>query len=180
MMRRGFCGSLLVAGILTLLAASASAQAIGSIFGKVTDESGAVLPGVTVTVAGPSLQQPLIAVTTATGAYQFPSVPIGKYTVTFEMSGFKKVTRPDVVIESGFNAGIDQKLDLGALTDEVTVSGSIADRRLEENDHRVGLQRRCPREDPLRPRPVADHRHDAGRPRRSQRRRFRVRAAGRA
>jgi Carboxypeptidase regulatory-like domain len=124
MMMRGFRGSLLLAGLLTLWAASASAQATGSIFGKVTDDSGAVLPGVTVTVAGPSLQQPLVAVTTATGAYQFPSVPIGKFTVTFEMSGFKKVTRPDVVIETGFNAGIDQKLELGALTEEVTVSGA--------------------------------------------------------
>ncbi len=124
MMRRGFRGSLLLAGILTLWAASASAQAIGSIFGKVTDESGAVLPGVTVTVTGPTLQQPLVAVTTGTGAYQFPNVPIGKFTVTFEMSGFKKVTRPDVVIESGFNAGIDAKLELGALTEEVTVSGA--------------------------------------------------------
>jgi Carboxypeptidase regulatory-like domain len=124
MMRRGFCGSLLLAGILTVWAGSAHAQAIGSIFGKVTDESGAVLPGVTVTVTGPSLQQPLVAVTTATGAFQFPSVPIGKFTVTFEMAGFKKVTRPDVVIETGFNAGIDAKLELGALTEEVTVSGA--------------------------------------------------------
>jgi hypothetical protein len=124
MMRRGFRGSLLLAGILTLWAASASAQAIGSIFGKVTDDSGAVLPGVTVTVTGPSLQQPLVAVTTGTGAYQFPNVPIGKFTVTFEMGGFKKVTRPEVVIESGFNAGIDAKMELGALTEEVTVSGA--------------------------------------------------------
>jgi hypothetical protein len=124
MMRRGFRGSLLLAGILTLWAVSAHAQATGSIFGKVTDESGAVLPGVTVTVTGPSLLQPLVAVTTATGAFQFPSVPIGKFTVTFEMSGFKKVTRPDVVIETGFNAGIDAKLELGALTEEVTVSGA--------------------------------------------------------
>jgi hypothetical protein len=124
MMVRGFRGSLLIAGILTFWAVSAYAQATGSIFGKATDESGAVLPGVTVTVAGPSLQQPLVAVTTATGAFQFPSVPIGKFTVTFEMSGFKKVTRPDVVIETGFNAGIDAKLELGALTEEVTVSGA--------------------------------------------------------
>ena len=80
MMRRGFRGSLLLAGILTLWAASASAQAIGSIFGKVTDASGGVLPGVTVTVTGPALQQPLVAVTTESGAYQFPSVPIGTFT----------------------------------------------------------------------------------------------------
>ncbi len=59
-----------------------------------------------------------------TGAYQFPSVPIGTYTVTFELRGFKKAVRPNVIITTGFNAGIDQKLELGALTEEVTVSGA--------------------------------------------------------
>ena len=124
MMRRRFREALLAAGLLTLWAASASAQATGSIFGKVTDGSGAVLPGVTVTVTGTGLQQSLVAVTTATGAYQFPSVPIGTYSVTFELAGFKKSARADVLITSGFNAGIDQKLELGALTEEVTVSGA--------------------------------------------------------
>ena len=122
--KKGFRGSVLCACLLTLWASTASAQAIGSIFGKVTDDSGAVLPGVTVTVTGTGLQQPLVAVTTASGAYQFPSVPIGTYTVSFEMSGFKKAARTDVVIVSGFNAGIDQKLELGAITEELTVSGA--------------------------------------------------------
>ena len=89
-MMRVFRGALLCAGILALTAGAAHAQAIGSIFGKVTDESGSVLPGVTVTVSGPSLQRPLVAVTTETGAYQFPSVPIGTYNVTFELASFKK------------------------------------------------------------------------------------------
>ena len=123
-MRRRIGESLLLAGLLTCMATSASAQARGSIFGKVTDESGGVLPGVTVTVAGTGLQQPLVAVTTSTGAYEFPSVPIGTYSVLFEMSGFKKAARENVIITSGFNAGIDQKLSLGALTEEVTVSGA--------------------------------------------------------
>ena len=124
MMRRRIGESLLLAGLLTFIATSASAQARGSIFGKVTDESGGVLPGVTVTVVGTGLQQPLVAVTTSTGAYEFPSVPIGTYSVVFEMSGFKKAARENVIITSGFNAGIDQKLSLGALTEEVTVSGA--------------------------------------------------------
>ena len=51
-MSRVFRGILLVAGILALTAGSAHAQAIGSIFGKVTDQSGGVLPGVTVTITG--------------------------------------------------------------------------------------------------------------------------------
>ncbi len=53
-MRRGFRAVLLMAGILAAWAVPAHAQAIGSIFGKVTDPSGGVLPGVTVTVTGPA------------------------------------------------------------------------------------------------------------------------------
>ena len=123
-MTRGLRASLLAIGVLTLSAGPANAQAIGSIFGKVTDTSGAVLPGATVTVTGPSLQAPLVVVTTGTGAYQLPSVPIGTYTVTFELGGFKKVTRQNVVVTSGFNAQIDSKLEVGALTEEVTVTGA--------------------------------------------------------
>jgi hypothetical protein len=122
MMTRGFGRGLLAAGFLTLFAVAAQAQAIGSIFGKVTDTSGAVMPGVTVTVTGTGLQQPLVAVTTATGAYQFPSVPIGTYVVSFELQGFKKALRPNVIITTGFNAGIDQKLEIGNMAEELTVS----------------------------------------------------------
>ena len=124
-MTRGVRGKiLLAAGVLALWASAAHAQAIGSIFGKVTDESGAILPGVTVTVSGTGLQQPLVAQTSESGAYQFPSVPVGTYTVTFELASFKKALRHNVLITTGFNAGLDQKLELGALTEEVTVSGA--------------------------------------------------------
>ena len=117
-------GRCLLAAILVFaITGSAHAQGMGSIFGKVTDASGGVLPGVTVTVAGTGLQLPRVAVTTSTGAYEFPNIPIGTYTVTFEMQGFKKASRQDIVIVAGFNAGVDQALDVGQLTEEVTVSG---------------------------------------------------------
>ncbi|MDQ3068372.1 MAG: carboxypeptidase regulatory-like domain-containing protein [Acidobacteriota bacterium] len=115
---------LLTAGFLLVFTHSAYAQGVGSIFGKVTDSSGAVMPGVTVTVAGTGLQQPRDAVTTETGAYQFPNIPIGTYSVTFELQGFKKATRPNIVIVAGFNAGIDQNLEIGQMTEEMTVSGA--------------------------------------------------------
>jgi hypothetical protein len=123
-MARVFRGILLVAGILALTAGTANAQAIGSIFGKVTDQSGGVLPGVTVTVAGTGLQQPLSGVTQASGAYQFPSVPIGTYSVTFELTGFKKAVRQNIVIDTGFQAQVDMKLEIGTLTEELTVSAA--------------------------------------------------------
>jgi hypothetical protein len=124
MIMQGFRRVLLCAAILALWAGPAHAQAIGSIFGKVTDSSGAVLPGVTVTVTGPTLQRPLVAVTSASGTYQFPSVPIGTFTVTFELESFKKAVRPNVVITNGFNAGVDQKLEIGAMSEEVTISAA--------------------------------------------------------
>ncbi len=123
-MTRVMRGVLLVAAILGMTAGSANAQAIGSIFGKATDSSGGVLPGVTVTVTGPTLQQPLSQVTTETGAYQFPVVPIGTYTVTFELSGFKRVARQNVRVTDGFNAGIDAVMEVGQMTEEVTVSAA--------------------------------------------------------
>ncbi|HET7698406.1 MAG TPA: carboxypeptidase regulatory-like domain-containing protein [Vicinamibacterales bacterium] len=116
--------AMLLAGILAAWAGPAYAQAIGSIFGKVTDESGGVLPGVTVTVTGPALQQPLTAITSENGTYQFPSVPIGTFTVTFELASFKKAQRPNVVITTGFNAGVDQRMEIGNMTEEVTISAA--------------------------------------------------------
>jgi hypothetical protein len=83
-----------------------------------------VLPGVTVTVSGPALQQPLTAVTSESGTYQFPSVPIGTFTVTFELASFKKAQRPNIVITTGFNAGVDQKMEIGNMTEEVTISAA--------------------------------------------------------
>src|SRR5688500_2778626 len=124
MMTRGIRAVLLCAGLLAAWAGPAHAQAIGSIFGKVTDPSGGVLPGVTVTVTGPALQAPLVAVTSETGTYQFPSVPIGTFTVTFELASFKKAQRPNVVITTGFNAGVDQKMEIGNMTEEVTISAA--------------------------------------------------------
>ncbi len=123
-MTRVFRGFLLAAGILAVTAGSAYAQGTGSIFGKVTDPSGGVLPGVTVTVTGTALQRPLVATTGTSGTYQFPTVPIGKFTVTFELSGFKKATRPNVEIVTNFNAPIDQKLEIGAVSEEMTVTAA--------------------------------------------------------
>ena len=123
-MRRTLRVVLLALGILAIGAGSAYAQAVGSIFGKVTDASGAILPGVTVTVTGTGLQQPMVQVTQASGAYQFPSVPIGVYTVTFELASFKKASRPKVEIVSNFNAQIDQKLEVGNVSEELTVTAA--------------------------------------------------------
>ena len=178
-MMRGFRAVLLAAGILAAWAAPAHAQAIGSIFGKVTDASGGVLPGVTVTVTGPALQQPLVAVTSESGTYQFPSVPIGTFTVTFELASFKKARaaehRHHDRLQRRRRSEARNRPDDGGGHDLRRVAG----RRHQEDDDGRGLHGRRPREDPDGARPVADHQHDAGRAGRPQRRRLVVGPAGR-
>jgi carboxypeptidase family protein len=122
-MRRFLWRGLLAAALVFSFVGSAHAQGMGSIFGKVTDGSGAPVPGVTVTVSGTGLQVPRTVVTAESGAYQVPNLPIGTYQVTFELQGFKKVTRPDILITAGFNAPVDTALEVGAVSEVLTVSG---------------------------------------------------------
>ena len=95
----------------------------GDITGKVIDNTGAMLPGVTVTLTGATLIQPQTAMTSETGTYNFPRLPIGTYTVKFELPGFKTVVREDVRLTLGFTAQIDQQLEISTVQETVTVSG---------------------------------------------------------
>jgi hypothetical protein len=111
--------------LAALAARPVSAQvSTGEIFGKAADSTGAVLPGATVTLSGPSLIQPLVAVTTETGAYRFPRIPIGTYTVTFDLAGFKKFVRNDIIIQAGFNAEVNARLEISTVQETVTVTGA--------------------------------------------------------
>jgi hypothetical protein len=110
----------LLAGALPALAQVST----GEIFGKATDGTGSVLPGVTVTLSSASLIQPEVAVSSETGAFRFPRVPIGTYTLTFEIAGFKKFVRADIIIQAGFNAEINAKLEISTVQETVTVTGS--------------------------------------------------------
>ncbi len=116
--------SVLVYLVLFAAALPAAAQvSTGEIFGRASDGTGAVLPGVTVTLSGPALIQPQTTVTVETGAYRFPRIPIGTYTVAFELTGFKKTVREGIVIQAGFNAEIDAKMEISTVQETVTVSG---------------------------------------------------------
>src|SRR5258708_3064082 len=100
----------IVLALVALFATSALASAqsqTGEVFGKVTDGSGAVLPGVTVTLSGPVLLQPLSAVTGETGTFQFPRIEIGVYSVKFELAGFKTVVNEGIRVTVGFSAQVN-------------------------------------------------------------------------
>ena len=79
-----------------LLPAVLAAQAVtGTILGVITDSSGAVMPGATVTLTNTGTGQVRAITTDANGEYTAPSLPTGKYAVKAELSCFKTVTVPD-------------------------------------------------------------------------------------
>lgn len=116
---------------VVLFSGVARAQAGGEIFGRVSDASGATMPGVSVTISGPALITPQTTTSLDSGAYRFPGIPIGLYSVTFEIPGFNRLVRENVRIETGFNAEINARLDVSAVQETVTVSaaGPVVDTR---------------------------------------------------
>lgn len=115
-------GAVLVFTFLSAIG-SAAAQEAG-ILGQVVDESGAALPGVTVTAKSPALQvQQVTALTDDRGEYRLTPLPIGTYELAYELAGFTSVRREGIRLTSGFTAKIDTMLKVGALQESVTVTG---------------------------------------------------------
>src|SRR5678815_2150518 len=111
---------LLVLGVTNAFAQ----QQTGEIFGKAADTSGAILPGATVTVAGPALITPRVAVTSETGTYRVPELPIGTYSVTFELAGFKTTALQEIRVTIGFRAQVNGSMELSTVQETVTVTGA--------------------------------------------------------
>ena len=115
---------LIVAWALGLAAPLFAQATTASIVGQVTDETGAVIPGVTVTVTSPALQVPeMTTVTDSKGEYRLTLLPIGTYSVKYEVSGFQTLERREVRLTVGFVAPIDAVLKISTLAESVTVSG---------------------------------------------------------
>ncbi len=110
------------------MAGNASAgQADASIYGLVTDESGGVLPGVTVTVTSPALQVPTVSIVSdTTGEYRLTPLPIGTYRVEYSLQGFQTVRHEDIRLTVGFAAKLDVKMHVGSLEETITVTGAAS------------------------------------------------------
>ena len=115
-----------LAAAVLLVPASSIAQIgqTGTLTGTVADQSGAVLPGVTVTATADSLiGGARTAVTDENGVYRFPALPPGTYVVSAELSGFKPFSQQNVRLQLGQTLTIDPRLEVGGFEDRVTVAG---------------------------------------------------------
>lgn len=102
----------------------ASAQrTTGAIIGTVSDESGALLPGVSVSIAGSAIPGRPTIVTTDAGRYQFLALPPGSYELAFLLNGFTTLTHTDVVVSVGTTMEIDVALKVSPVAESVTVKG---------------------------------------------------------
>jgi hypothetical protein len=90
--------------------------------GVVTDADGGVVPGATVTVKNNATGETLTAVTNTAGAYSFPGLNVGTYTVTISLTGFKTAEHKDVRLTSGSQNNIQTKLEVGQFSEVVSVS----------------------------------------------------------
>ena len=116
-----------VMGTLLLLPAGVWAQTLqsGSISGVVKDESGGVLPGVTVEASSPALiEKARNAVTDVQGVYRIVDLRPGTYVVTFTLPGFSTFRREGIELTAGFTATVNAAMTVGALEETVTVSGA--------------------------------------------------------
>jgi len=113
---------LLVAGFLACVA-PIMAQNLGAIAGVVKDQSGSVVPGVTVEASSPALIEGRRTTTTGgNGEYRIVDLRPGDYTVTFTHEGFRTVKRENVTLGTSFTATVDAELSVGTTAQEMTVT----------------------------------------------------------
>jgi hypothetical protein len=117
-----FAALVLLSGCLP---AALDAQVLyGGLVGSVTDSSGAAVPGATVTVTNKNTNHEQTSVTSAEGTYTFTNVQAGAYDVKVSLQGFKEYVKSNVPVNVNEISRVDVALEVGALTETVTVQSA--------------------------------------------------------
>jgi len=122
-MRKGMWGLACVLAILAMLSSPLRAQSFyGSIVGTVTDTTGAIVPGATVTITNISTNEKHTAQSSAAGEFSFVSLVPAPYSVQVEKTSFKRFLRPQVVVQINQTVRVDAALTVGATSETVEVT----------------------------------------------------------
>jgi hypothetical protein len=115
------------------------AEQTGEIHGKVTDVEGAALPGVGIAAKSPSLQGTRIALSDKNGNFRFPLLPVGDYSLTYELDGFEKLTTTGNRVHLGATISVAVTLSVVAISEEVTVvaENPLIDKKNADNSYRL-------------------------------------------
>ena len=117
-----FSGILFGLAVLLLLPALASAQVQrGSLFVKVADEQGGILPGATLELTSPVMPGVTTAVSDALGQNRFPSLTVGTYNLKISLQGMQSVLREGLVITQGATVEVNITLKVGSMSEAISV-----------------------------------------------------------
>ncbi len=133
----GRIGLMLIVTLISSFAVGQNANT-GEIKGTVTDNSGAVVPGVKVTITNVQTGVSTVVTTNAAGIYDAPSVPIGEYKITFAKEGFRDLVRQGVALQLQTIA-IDATLQVGTATEQVIVTEAVPLLQTETSDQQVNF-----------------------------------------
>src|SRR5437762_10626289 len=147
-MSSGVIVLLLVASLLTGRSAAAQGTT-GSITGTVTDETGAAVPGATVTVTQTSTNDVHTTATSGSGFYTVPQLPPGKYRVSLEKGGFNRFEQSDITLTINQTAQINAQLRVGSAQEAVTVTSASPIIQTDTSSVGLVIDRQTIQETPL-------------------------------
>ena len=110
--------------VLVLTASTGWAQSTGELAGRVTDESGAVLPGVTITATQTDTGFVRTVATDGAGAWVMPNMPTGPYRLEVSLQGFRTYVQTGIVLLVGATPTINASLAVGSLEETVSVEAA--------------------------------------------------------
>ena len=112
------------AALLLTCATALAQQTTGVITGRVVDQQGAAVPGVTVTAKSPATGFTRTETSDAEGVYRLAALPVGIYEVTAELQGFSTVSKKDIEVNVGQTQSVDFPMKVAALAETVNVTGA--------------------------------------------------------
>jgi hypothetical protein len=123
-------------GLMLLLPAMSAVaqQQLATVQGTITDQTGGIIPGVTVIVTNVDTGASRTAVSSDAGVYRVPSLEPGRYRITAELMGFSRAVREDVVLQVGSTVGVSFVLQAGQVSEEIQVRGVASDIQTEKAD----------------------------------------------
>ncbi|MBE0656352.1 MAG: carboxypeptidase regulatory-like domain-containing protein, partial [Bryobacteraceae bacterium] len=134
----GLTFALVLAAVL--ISAPASAQVLyGSIVGTVEDPTGAVVPGATITISNPATGLTRETKADEQGRYTVPNILPGSYELKVASQGFRTSTRTGIDVSINTVTRVDMKLEVGQMTEQVTVSASAVALQTDKSDVRTEL-----------------------------------------
>lgn len=140
----------LIVCLLTCFSSTSFTQEqTGSIRGIVTDTEGNPLPGVKVTVSSEALMGTQTYETSEVGAFRFPALPPGTYTITSEISGFKSVTRSNIFVRVGMAVTINITMEMTSIKEDVTVTAASPVVDLKQSKISFNIGRGMLRDNPM-------------------------------